>query len=648
MPQPILTHDAAVEAFGDAGGPVSTTDSGISFNWDEKHIVQVDAPADLEGAFETDRFYKIPDVTVARPIKQRYLDSGEVKTYKKPAAALKRAAWSFDNVPYTLEHPSTGMVKDVNDIHGFWRNAHYDTDNDRLVEDLYIPVTDEEALGFIEQNGGVSVGFYNRTVDSFDGDTGSLTDDDVDGFQVDIYGNHIAGVEKGRCSIEHGCGLRNGLDSGEHGTVQNIDATSSPPKEGEFAMSMQNIDATTMFEMQENMTMEDEMFSEGDMVTWMADARVAHNPDDEDGIMIEILARDGESTEMVTTVDPSTLVMADTVAMRDSEHSYSEGDTVSWNDGKSMGKIIDMKSDGCFSDRIDGDVEVCAGDSTVYLIEEDDGKTVAHKAGTLSSVESNTDAPSGVYTEDGDWYGVAPTENADDEPKYELNNCNDVKDAWNLRGNGNYDIDQSTLESRIKRAADSHDCPTENKPWVNNTNDNMENEFNIPDLSADAIVEQNDAVAELKEERDEYESRVDELESTVDEINETVFDTVDELENVTITPEEDDEACDVLEALADAADEAAGKAAEVEDLRDELKEYRADEIDDALDTLSELGGERESWEDESLDAINEEIERREEVLDSVDNTTIKAGTDNASKEQTKTSGSRRFGRGYKA
>lgn len=77
-----------------------------------------------------------------------------------------------------------------------------------------------------------------------------------------------------------------------------------------------------------------------------------------------------------------------------------------------------------------------------------------------------TDAPDGIYVEGGDWYGVAPDENADDEPKYDLNNCNDVKDAFNLRNNGDYDIATETLVSRIERAAQAHNCPAEFKPWI--------------------------------------------------------------------------------------------------------------------------------------------------------------------------------------
>jgi len=533
--EPTFVHDAAVAAFDTADA--ITTDSGESFKWDEQNVVTVDAPADLEGAFDTNKFYKISDVTVARPIKQPYIENDDVKIYTKPAEELRKAAWSFDNVPFTIRHPETGMVKDVNDIHGFWRNAHYDDDAEKLLEDLYVPVADDEAQAFLDEHQGVSVGFYNRTLSSYDGDVGGLVDSsEVDGFQTDMYGNHIAAVEQGRCSEKHGCKI----DGFEHGRV------------------VESVDATTSYQTKESMTMEENMFSEGDRVRWVADAIVAHNPSDEDGVMIEIMDRDGDSTEMVTTVDEDSI----------------------WPVRESMDSVNN-----------------CPCDAVV-------------------------DAPSGLYEEDGDWYGISPSETADDEPKYELNNCNDVKDAWNLRGSGDYDVEQSTLEARIKRAAESHDCPTENKPWVDNTTDTM-TEFDIPDLSADRIVEENDAVAEIKEERDELREAVDEMESEIET-------HLDSLDNISVSYDDDECVCDAVEALVEAADEAAGEAEEVEDLRDQLEEYQAEEHEEALDTLVEYGAERDEWEDESLDALESEIERREEVIDAVgDGTSVKAGTDSS-------------------
>jgi hypothetical protein len=81
------------------------------------------------------------------------------------------------------------------------------------------------------------------------------------------------------------------------------------------------------------------------------------------------------------------------------------------------------------------------------------------------------DAPRGVYvSEEGDWYGVAPSETADDEPKYELNDCNDVKDAYNLRNNGDYEIETQTLVDRIKRVEARYDCSAAQTPWTDTAN----------------------------------------------------------------------------------------------------------------------------------------------------------------------------------
>jgi hypothetical protein len=595
MTDPIFTRDAGVSAFEDAEGVVSSADDGVSFSWDEEHVVRVDAPSDLEGAFDTDRFYKIAGATIARPIKQPYMVGDGVEWYKKPADELKQAAWSFDNAPYTVTHPDTGMVKDVDDIHGFWRGVHYDEDEDRLRGDLYVPTEDDEALAFIEENQDVSPGFYNRVYAEYDGDTGDLTDDNVDGFQVNIYGDHIAGVEQGRCSGEDGCGLNH-----------------------------------------------------------------------------------------------------------DSQHVYNEGTVVSWQGGDARGKIVDSKTDGCFSDRIDGDHEICAGDEPVYLIEEDDGKTVAHKHGTLTvesndtgtivSVDASTsfhsmedfteeeliemedherayviNPPMMDYEEDGQFFAIAPDETGDDEPKYPINNCSDVDDAWHLRGHGDYSIEQSTLESRIKERARELDCEVpggdmeessdgacgcgSTNTTSNSTNmaDDNGNDFDIPSLSVDALADKNDAVSELVEERDA-------LREDVDEMEETLTEAFDQAEHFSVELEEDECPCEAVEDLVADLD---AKATEVEDLRDELAEYREADIEDRLDTLEDLGAEREEWEetadeaDDPLDVLDEEIERREEVLEAADTSvkTIDETTDGGEDEETADrtmSGTRSFGRGHGA
>lgn len=436
-----LTHDSSVEAFTDASGVVESDDDGVTFSWDEDNIVHVDAPSDLEGAFDTQRFYKIDGATIARPIKQPYMVDGDVKWYKKPADELRAASWSFDNAPFTLDHPDTGMVKDVNDVHGFWRNVQYDGEEDRLTADLYVPSNDDEALSFIEDNDGVSVGFHNRVSEDYDGDTGDLTDEEnVDGYQVDMLGNHVAGVEHGRCRSEDGCGL----DNQNHGTV--------------------------------------------------------------------------------------------------------------------------------FDSNMD-------------------------EASDLESVPGSTEDDSTADC------GCGP--------------------------NSSEDTDNSMSDD---------------------TNSDDKDSFDVPDLSVDALAEKNDAVEALVEERDSLEETVDEIETDV----RAAFDSAD---NFTVEIDEDDCVCDAVETVVDDLDE---KVTEVEDLRDELQEYRADEIDEKLDTLEGLGADRDEWEetadeaDDPLDTLTEEIERREEVLDAAPDTSVKdidSSTDadeTDEDENTGFGGRRTFGRGHGA
>lgn len=508
MSDTILTHDQGIDAFADASGAVSTDDDGVNFSWDEEHIVRVDAPSDLNGAFDTERFYKIEGATIARPIKQHYMVGDSVEQYKKPADELRKAAWTFDNAPYVIPHPDSGMVKDVNDVHGFWRSIRYSDDEDRLQGDLYVPTNDDYALDWIEEHTDVSPGFYNRVVTDYDGDTGDLTNEEgIDGYQVDIYGDHIAGVERGRCSGEDGCGL----DSEDHGQVVSPDTTRH--------MSMQDHD-------------------------------------------------------------------------RD------------------------------------------------YVIAP----------------------PTADYEEDGTYYAVAPDENPDGEPKYPINSCSDVQDAWHLRGHGDLDISQDTLESRIKSKAsdlgcdapgsestdDAADCPcgnmTDDNDNDNDTQNSTDNDtFDIPDLSVDAIAEKNDSVAELKEQRDSFEETIDEMKSVVEE----AFDTA---ENFSVDLDEDECPCKAVGDLVSDLDE---KAAEVERLEDELEEYREEDREEALDRLTELGADEDDWAEESLDAIEEEIDRRQEVLDSAPNVSVKdiessTDSDDGETDEKTMNGTRTFGRGHGA
>lgn len=214
-----LTHDAAVADFDDSASGITTDDSGdVQFDWDEVETVTIDDPPHAE-AFDTKEFYKIP-ATVAKPIPQPYRFGEDTVWLKKPREELKKSAWSLDNAPWTHGHPETGMVKNVDDVRGFWSDPRYIDSLDDLDADLHVPVHDDESKEHIEEHEDVSVGFYNTVarVDEYDGVVGGTDDEDdrVEGYQTNMLFDHCASVGVGRCSGSQGCGLD---DAPGHGHV---------------------------------------------------------------------------------------------------------------------------------------------------------------------------------------------------------------------------------------------------------------------------------------------------------------------------------------------------------------------------------------------------------------------------------------------
>lgn len=212
-----FTHDAATATFDSDAPGIKESEDGPQFNWDDVEVVRIDNPPHAN-AFDTEEFYKLP-ATVARPIAQPYQYGEDTVWLKKPREELKRSAWSLDNAPWTMGHPETGMVKNVDDVRGFWRNPRYIDSLDNLKSDLHIPVGDDDAKQFIEENGDVSVGFYNRIArtDEYDGVVGGEDDGsaEIDGYQTDMLFDHCASVGMGRCPSSQGCGLDEGRSDTE-------------------------------------------------------------------------------------------------------------------------------------------------------------------------------------------------------------------------------------------------------------------------------------------------------------------------------------------------------------------------------------------------------------------------------------------------
>lgn len=176
--------------------------------------------------------------------------------------------------------------------------------------------------------------------------------------------------------------------------------------------------------------------------------------------------------------------------------------------------------------------------------------------------------------------------------------------------------------------------------------DDNENGFDIPDLRIDALAEQNDQVQELVDERDEYRETVTEVREELDLAeDECPCDAVTDL--ATEHDELESELDSVREAL-DLGDDA-DVASHVEDIADEWTEYRDEQREEALDELEALGADPEAFEDSTLEDIETEIERREEVVDAIDATSptgVDANTDGD--EDNTDRGNRQFGRGHAA
>lgn len=786
----VFSTDTVQNAFStvDTDGVTVDEDGGdvtVDFKWDEVQTVTVDAPPHEE-AFDTDKFYKIDGAALARPIKQYYVGlDGDLVERQKPAAELRKAAWSFDNAPYTLTHPDTGMIKKVSDVRGFFRKPRYDGDAETLMADLYIPTGDVEVLEFIEDSQDLSIGFYNDRVKTYDGAVGSLTSDEPEEYQVNLYGDHVASVETGRCSSAEGCGLP--MSDADDATAMDWDETTSYHTQkdqtmqsgswvewdasggtaygkideivrdgcttrgkGDMEVCAEEDDPATVVEVYDDESGEskdefvrhkmselrswsgpstdswirtDEMdktppqaaqdnaqkvlgwkdegkvpdscgtevgwrrarqLAEGGPVSWDTIGRMSMFARQEENSGVDEgeephtdcghvmwLAWGGDAgvnwaNDMMDKKDSETDAMNISI-----ESKLTEGAVVRWDaiDGLT-GYVVHAPSEEPYymvNLLMDEDGEwrdtkrtLTVGVSDVWGLKRDDQQVWAwdvvpelSKEDVMGSMETEMNAD---YREGDQYFAISPDETSGDEPKYPINNCSDVSDAWHLRAHGDYDIEQSTLESRIKERANELGCEdpepdedmdsacpcadssdeynrdyyTSEKPMTEDSGNgfNVSVSVDADDITVDSLASEFDAVADLRDERNEYAATMDEMRETLD-------------------LDEDECPCDHVAELKETADEA-------EQLREDLAEYREDEKEEQLDHLvTELNADREEWEDASLDEIETEIDRREEILDDVgfsvknaDGTGPEGDVDSDGSKSH--SGTRRFGRGYNA
>lgn len=254
------------------------------------------------------------------------------------------------------------------------------------------------------------------------------------------------------------------------------------------------------------------------------------------------------------------------------------------------------------------------------------------------SMRETTDAPSGIHTADGKWFAVGPDEHPDesteyaDDAKFPVDSCSDIQDAWNLRGTGDIDIDESTLESRIQRAAEAMDCDlnTETSDAMvavsakrysvcgsrdvgdsgcghnptNNDNTMTNVEISFDDLSTEA------AIARLTEQNDGAAERIEELRDA-QETAEVAREAADEadVDDVSDLP-------DAIGMLADRKEELEQKVSDLEDQIDELQRPEMEEDAEFIAERTDRYGEDADEVIEHFDGDREEIaDKRELVAD---------------------------------
>ena len=157
---------------------------------------------DVNSAEEAEGVLSVP-VTVANA--KHIYDYDGLKVCK-PFGELEAAALYADGIPVTREHPPAGIVTDRGQVLGFFKSP---TAKDELLKGI-LAITDKDLIADVKDKKltEVSAGFF---CDLDEDKSGELDGKPYDATQKNIFLNHVAVVENGRCSIEEGCGI--GLDA---------------------------------------------------------------------------------------------------------------------------------------------------------------------------------------------------------------------------------------------------------------------------------------------------------------------------------------------------------------------------------------------------------------------------------------------------
>ena len=139
----------------------------------------------------------------------------------RPKEELEAIVSYIKGVPVTRGHPGAKIVTDREEVLGWAVDAEFEDDELRVV----LEIANKDLIADIKSGKlkGVSPGHFSRLDDTADGE---FEGKHYDVTQRDIFIDHIAIVEEGRCGITDGCGIGVSME-------QRVDSTEKKQEEDE-------------------------------------------------------------------------------------------------------------------------------------------------------------------------------------------------------------------------------------------------------------------------------------------------------------------------------------------------------------------------------------------------------------------------------
>jgi hypothetical protein len=151
---------------------------------------------DLDSLTEANGVLAVPAIAA----KEMVYDYDGLKILK-PFDELKAAALFCSGIPVTREHPKSGIVTDRREVLGFFRDPVAEDGQLRGI----LEIADKDLIADVKNKklSEVSAGFFC----ALDRNPGEFKGEQYDAVQRNVFLNHIAVVEHGRCSLAQGCGI---------------------------------------------------------------------------------------------------------------------------------------------------------------------------------------------------------------------------------------------------------------------------------------------------------------------------------------------------------------------------------------------------------------------------------------------------------